>query len=455
MAKTLPAVLQLKAEEVDTPEKRGKYTVSVIGCGLRGILYAEAFAEAGFSVICADTDQSLIKRLSKGNMKLANHEETETKLKGYVRKGQLTATSDLKTAASKSDIIIITVSAKIDPKKNPDYSEVENVCKQIGATLPKGCLLVYGGVAGFGFVEGVVKEIIENTSGLKVREDFGLAYNPLQNPTGLGNRHIGDQELRVAATDNSSLNSACLIFETIAKKGVKRISDMKIAELTALFASAKRDANLALTNELAVFCENAGVDYIETLKLSNDYTCEMIYLPTIAEENERTEAYLLLDSAENSNSKLRVTSLARQVNEEMIKHAVNLIQSTLRSCGKTLRRARIALLGTAMRETAAAAFTEMLAAKGAKITLYDPEGAEAGEAGEHLVKKTLIETVEGADCIVILIEQDQFKHLNLKKLRALMRPPAALIDLAGVVEPSRAESEGFAYRGLGRGAMKK
>ena len=455
MAKTLPSILQLKAEEVDTPEKRGKYTVGVIGCGLRGILYTEAFAEAGFKVICADADQSLIKRLSKGNVKLANYEETETKLKGYVRKGQLTATSDLKTAASKSDIIILTVSAKIDPKKNPDYSEVKNVCKQIGAALPKGCLVVYGGVAGFGFVEGVVKETIENTSGLKVREDFCLAYNPLQNPTAPVNRHIGDRELRVAAVDKSSLNSACLVFETIAKKGVKRISDMKIAELTALFASARRDANLALTNELAVFCENAGVDYMETLKLVDNYGCEMIDLPTIVEGNNRNEAYLLLESAENSNSKLRVTSLARQVNEEMIKHAVNLTQNTLRSCGKTLRRARIALLGTAIPETAAEAFTEMLAAKGAKITSYDPEGAEAGETGAHSVKKTLNETVEGADCIIILIEQDQFKHLNFKKIRALMRPPVALIDLAGIIEPSKAEGEGFAYRGFGRGVWKK
>ena len=455
MAKELPSILHIKPDEVDTPEKRGKYTVSVIGCGLRGILYAEAFAEAGFKVVCADANQSIVKRISKGNVKLANREETETKIRGFVRKGQLTATSDLKAAVTSSDVVIVTVGAKIDAKKAPDYSEAENVSKQVGAALPKESLVVYGGVAGFGFVEEVVKETIENTSGLKVGEDFGFAYNLLQIPVVFGGGHIGDFELGVAATDKSSLNAACLVFGTIAKKGVKRISSVKMAELAALFASAKRDANLALANELAIFCENAGVDYKETSELADGDICAS-YAPTIAEEDNRNEAYLLLESAENLTSKLRVTALARQINEEMIKHATNLTQNALRSCGKALRRARIALLGTVAADTAAAAFVEMLSAKGAKITRYDPMGVEVEQAGViQSFRKTLNETAEGADCIVILTGQEQFKHLNLKKLRAVMRSPSALIDLAGVIEPSKAENEGFAYRGLGRGVWKK
>jgi hypothetical protein len=63
--------------------------------------------------------------------------------------------------------------------------------------------------------------------------------------------------------------------------------------------------------------------------------------------------------------------------------------------------------------------------------------------------------VEGTDCIVILEEQDQLKRLNLKKLRAVMKSPAAIIDLAGAIEPSKVEEVGFTYRGLGRGAWKK
>ena len=62
----MPTVLHSKSEEIDTKEKRGKYTVCVLGCEEKGVLYATAFAEAGFKVICTDADQTLVKFLSRG-----------------------------------------------------------------------------------------------------------------------------------------------------------------------------------------------------------------------------------------------------------------------------------------------------------------------------------------------------------------------------------------------------
>ena len=454
MATTLPAVLHLKTEEVDTPEKRVKYTVGIVGCGQEGSFYALAFAEAGFKVTCADEDQSVIKRLSKGNIRLGDR-QAEAKLKAFIRKEQINATSDLKTAVSGSDVIIITVTQKIDVNKSSNCSEVESACKQIGASLQKGSLIVYGGIAGLGFVGGTVKETLENTSGLKVGEDFGLAYNPDFNLFFQTALQLADKEVTVAANDKFSLSAAAIIFETLTKS-VRRIPNVRMMELAVLFAAAQRDLSVALANELAMFCESAGLDYGETVRLIEKDTCEGTAAPTISEETNRDEAYLLLENAENLNAKLRLPMLARQLNEDMARHAVNLTADALRSNGKTLRRARVALLGAADPGTGAAAFVTLLVAKGAKVSRYDPyiSGDEQPEI-KSLAKKTLNETLEGADCVVVLSAQEQLKRLNLKKLRAVMKFPAALIDLAGVVEPGKVEKEGFAYRGLGMGAWKK
>jgi UDP-N-acetyl-D-mannosaminuronic acid dehydrogenase len=283
-----------------------------------------------------------------------------------------------------------------------------------------------------------------------------LAYSPFFNFVCHSVTQIGDQELTVVANDKFSLNSAALIFETIAKKGVKRLSDIKVAEFAVLFAAAKRDSDVALANEFAILCENAGLDYVETLKLAENSACETCSTPTISEEDNRTESYLLLESAENLNTKLRLPLLARQVNEDMIRHSVGLTQDALRNGGRTLRRAKIALLGAMEPGTAAAAFAELLKAKGAKVSRYDAygSGSEPSEEDSSL-KKTLNEAVEGTDCIVILSALEQLKRLNLKKLRAVMKSPAALVDLAGVTEPTKVEHEGFTYRGLGWGAWKK
>ena len=449
----MPAVLHLKPEEIDTNEKRGKYTVCVVGCEEKGVFFAVAFAEAGFKVVCTDADQTLVKRLSKGKTLLSDR-EMESKLKSYLRRGQISVTSELKNAVSQSDIIVMTTTAKIDDKNHPDYSEVESVCKQVGTALSRGVLVIYAGIAGLGFTEGIVKEVLENTSGLKVGDDFGLVYNPVRFFEWQPLSSITAQELSVAALDGTSLGSAVTVLGVITRKSVKQISDVKTAEAALLFTIVKQDANLALANELAVFCENAGIDYFETLKLVDK--CETGFSPTVeADEGNRNEAYLLLESAETLNAKLRLPALARQLNEDMVRHAINLTKDALRSCGKTLRRARVAVLGTAAK-TSPTMFVKMLEKRGAKTGLYDPLLSKSEVANmARVFKRTLTEAVEGVDCIVILTEQDQFKRLNFKKLRAVMKMPAAIVDLTGMVDPKKVERNGLAFYGVGRGVGKK
>lgn len=445
----MPDALHLKPEEMDTTEKRGKYAVNIVGCGQRGIRYALEFLGVGFKVVGADADQSIIKRLSRGKILLADR-GLEARLKNSVRTGMLSFTSDVRSAVAQSDIIVITISAKIDAKKNADFSEIETACKQVGAGLRRGVLVVYVGVGSFGLIEGIIKEILENTSGLKAGEDFGLAYNPVLFFD--EDDSLNDEELIVAAGDKTSLDGASIILATLTRKGIKQILDFKTAELAALFAGARRDANVALSNEFAMLCENAGKDYFEILEITDVAFHGTDNAPTISEEHWRDEAYLLLENAENLNAKLRLTAVARQTNENMARYAANLVQDTLRSCGKTIRRARVALLGEIKPKASGDEFVRMLEAKGAKITRYD---SLQSRNDVSTTKRNLIEAVEGSDCIVILKPDREFKGLNLKKLKAVMRAPAAIIDLAGIMEPEEIRKEGFIYRGLGRGSEKK
>lgn len=208
-----------------------------------------------------------------------------------------------------------------------------------------------------------------------------------------------------------------------------------------------------MANELAVFCENANINYFEVLKLL-DLKKDPNFCPTILEEENKNEVYLLLDSAEILNTKLRLPALARQINEDMVKHSVNLTHDGLRGCGKTLRRGRVAVLGSANQTSATGAFVKMIEQKGAKVSVYDPT-ARKETLDSRAVKSSLNEAVEGADCIVILSVQEQFNHINLKKLKALMKTPSVIVDLVGKFDPWQVETEGFIYRGVGRGTGQK
>jgi UDP-N-acetyl-D-mannosaminuronic acid dehydrogenase len=454
------SILHVKPEDVDTAEKREKYTVSIIDCGQTGVLHACLFADAGFKVICVDADQAIVNLLAKGKTSFLRH-EIEPKLKTHVKTGHLSATSDIKNAVSQSDVIAIMVPVKIDEKKKVNYSGIENACKCVGSSLRRGSLVILMSPVGFGFIEGVVKEILENTSGFKVG-DFGLAYSPIPLANTQSLESLTNYERIIAAPEKSSLNSASIILEKITKKTVKKLANVKSAELATLFEITQRDVNVALANEFALFCEKAGIDYLEIYEFLNNGTHDVFFLPTLA-ESIRKEAHLLLEDAENLNMKFRIPTIAREINEEMIKHAVNLTKDALRECEKTLRRAKIALLGITQTpnmksspKTAAKELAAALEAKGAKISLHDPYFSE-NELTDmpYPFKKNLLEAVEGADCVIMLTEHDQFKHLDIKKLKVIMKKPAAIVDLEGIMESDKIEKEGFIYRGLGRGVWKK
>jgi nucleotide sugar dehydrogenase len=455
-------IMQAKPEEINTVEKRGKLDVSIIGCGQTGILQALLFAEAGFKVTCVDADQTIVSRIDKGRVPFLKL-EAGAKLKDHVKTGRLSATNDIKETVSQSDIIAITTPVKVSSKKKAEYSDLENTCRKIGSSLQRGSLIIVTSLTGIGITEGLIKETLENTSGLKVGTDFGLAYSPIQTLHTRTWEEAANHQRIVAATDRDSLKAASIILETLTKRGVRKTGNVKAAELAALLEVSQRDVNIALANETALLCEKVGVDYTEAQKIIGTDTDSLPPTSTLADDSFSDDPYLLLEDSESFNVKPRVVTAARDTNEEAVKHVANLVKDALRSCGKTLKRARIALLGASQTpnvqspiKRTAKKIIETLEARGAKISLYDPylPENEIAETPYHF-KKTLAEVVERADCIIIVTAHDQFKHVNLRKMKLTMKMPAAIVDLEGVTEPSKIEKEGFVYRGLGRGVWTK
>jgi nucleotide sugar dehydrogenase len=446
-------LIHAKPEDLNTTEKRGKYTVCIIGCGQAGILHALLFAETGFKVICFDSDQTAINSIAKGKA-LFSGDEIQTKLKNHVRVKHIVATNDIKEAVTEGNIIIVTIPEKVDSKRKVDHSTIENMCKRIGPNLQIGSLVIWAKPVGIGIVESTIKATLENSSGFTVGKDIGLAYSPF---------HSFAEKRIVAAVDKNTLNIASTILESTTEGELVKTGNMRAAEAVALFDIQQHDVTNALANELALFCEKTGVDFLEVNDLLKSSSANPLPVSTLSDSSEREEPYLLLADAENLNIKLRVAGAAREVNEQTGRHVASLVKEAMGSCGKTPRRARIALLGISQTpnmnsppKRIVKEIAQLLASRGARINLYDPYFSKDDLADTQFQpKKSLAEAVEGADCIIILTEHEQFKRLNLKKLKIMMKKSSSIIDLQGVIEPDKAEKEGFIYRGLGRGVWTK
>lgn len=458
MAKTL----ELRIKDVETPEKRGKYVISVVGCGRMGLPTACLFAEAGFKVIGVDINQRVVNTIKKGRAPFVEP-GLNTLIKKNVKEGCLEATTKVKEAASVSDIVIFVVDTPIDRKKKPDYSNIEKACKEAGMGMRPGSFIIFESTVGPGITDTLVKETLENASGLKAGTDFGLAYSPINATSGRVLKDIVNYPRVVGAVNEQSLKVACLVLGTVTKGEMIKVRDMRTAEAVKLFENVHRDVNLALANEFARFCEKAGIDFIEAQKAANAYPpCHLLF-PGIVSGHIPKDPYLLIEEAENTSAKLRMTTLARKINEEMLGHTLSLIRDALRKCGKTLRRARVSVFGVSYRPNVKEArgsrtrkLVAMLRKKGVKVLVYDPyfSDKELRKLG-YPTERTLTNTVKGADCLVIAVGHDKFKRLNLKRIKLLVKKPAAIVDMGHVINPAKAEDLGFVYRGAGRGVWKK
>ena len=455
-------MMKLAAEDIDTPEKREKYTVSVIGCGHAGLPTLCLFAEAGFKVIGVDPSQHIINLVKRAKSPFTEP-RVGALIKKYLKDRRLTVTADARNTVSASDIIIFMVPTPVDRRKRPDYSYVEKTCREVGMVLRSGSLIIFQSTVGPGVTETLVKETLENASGLKAGIDFGLAYCPVRYASGQTLEDTATYTRVVGAINQQSLKVACLVLGTITRGEIVKVRNIRTAEAVKLFEKVYLDVNFALANEFACFCEKTGIDFFEARDAANTQPQCYLQVPGIAGEHVSHDPYLLAEEAEEINVKLRTLILARKINEGMLVHTLHLARDALRSCGKTVRRAKISVLGVSSRpnvkeprDSLTKKLVSMLRKRGAPVQVYDPffSQKELLRMG-YPAKTTLTKTIEGADCIIIAVGHDQFRLLNLGRIKVFVRNPAAIVDMGRVVDPDKAEKEGFVYRGVGRGVWTK
>ncbi len=459
---TKSAAMTFEATDLDSPEKRTKYTVCVVGCGRIGLPTACLFAEAGFRVIGVDADPNVVSLLKKGKAPFVETGLSEL-VKKHVKSARFTATTDTKKAASDSDAIVFIVPTAVDEKKKPDYSYVEKACKDVGLGLRKGSIVIFASTVGPGITETLVKETLENASGLKTGIDFALANSPTRAAPGQILRDIASYPRVIGGINEQSFKVASLVLGTVVKGGIIKVRDLRTAETVKLFENVYRDVCLALANDFALLCEKMKIDYLEAQSAANTQPYSHLLRCGIVAGHIPKDPYLLLDEAENVNAKLSMLVLARKINDEMLGHTVQLVREALGKRQKPLRGAKVALLGVSYRAnikeprgTAVTKLVKMFTSKGATVRVFDPlySYKELKEMG-YLGGANLAKTIEGTDCLVVVVGHNRFKRLNLKRLKLLMTKTAALVDMGHVVEPEKAEKAGFVYRGLGRGVWTK
>lgn len=450
--------MAIDENDLKTPAKRRKITVSVVRCERAGLVTACLLADAGFKVFCVDSDQSIVNDLKRG-VSTFDEPGLEPLLKKNVKGKRLLAISEIEKTVPKSSVVLLFVPPRIDQKKRADYSDIEKACMDVGLNLRSGTLVILTSDLAPGVTETLVKDTLEMGSGLKAGPDFGLAYCSIQLTPGRGLRELVNYPRFLGAIDERSSDFTSAFLSTITKGEVVEVSDMRTAEAVRMFENVYRDVNVALANELAGFCEEAKIDFMEARSAVNSRVHCWLFAPQIVSDYVSDGSLLLTGEAESLRVKLRTATLARKTNDAFLNQIFYLVKDALRSCGRTIRRARILVLGASCRPNVKEArgsfvreLVEILRSKGMLVKVHDPllSYKELTELGYN-AERTLTKAVKGMDCLLIAVGHSRFRRLNLRRIKLLMRKPSAIVDISHVVDPSAAEENGFLYRGLGRG----
>jgi nucleotide sugar dehydrogenase len=330
--------------------KNGEFKIAIYGLGHVGAPLAAVWLRAGARVIGADNSKNVLTAARKGKTVIP-----EPKVNAAFRKGIDTGRFKLYDDPIKASedsyfkMICVPVLSQ-DQDLSADLSAVSEVATMIGRGLKKNDVVSLNPSVPPGTTEDVVIPIIEKQSRLKIKSDFSMIYNPERIYEGRAVEDIEENYPAIlSAVGPRSKEIAYTIYSQIFKKGVLLLDSIKTAEAEKLFEGVYRDVNIALANEMAKFCEAAGIDFWQARDAANSQPYCQIHKPGIGVGGACIPVYpqFILDVAKKINVLCEVTNISRSINDGMpaycVRQAIRLLKFS------ELPKSTITILGLAFR----------------------------------------------------------------------------------------------------------
>ena len=389
-------------------------SLTVIGLGYVGLPLAQEACKSGLEVVGFDTDQSVVSGLAAGVSHIDDIDSSD--LTEMVGSGFVATTEP--TCIRGSDVIVICVPTPLDADGSPDLSVVKAAARNISGHLQPGSLVVLESTTYPGTTEDTVRPLLEEGSGLTAGVDFNLAYSPERIDP--GNREWG---LRNTPKIVGGLTPVCTkravqFYGQIVDTVVPTVG-LREAEFAKLLENTYRHINIALINEMAVFCHELGIDLWASIDAAATKPFGFQAFrpgPGIGGHCIPIDPNYLSWVAKRVGYRLRFVELAQEVSERMPAYVARRTQDALNGLKKPMNGSHIVLAGVAykanvsdQRETPAKPLVVHLRGMGAEVSYIDPHVDSFVVEGKEVPR--IVDTgeaVRSADLVVMLQAHDEF-----------------------------------------------
>jgi UDPglucose 6-dehydrogenase len=436
--------------------------IAIIGTGYVGLVSGTCFSEFGINVTCIDKDADKISRLKKGDIPIYEP-GLEQLVKTNADAGRLTFSTDLKSAVEGADAVFIAVGT---PSRrgdgHADLSYVYAAAEEVAHAISGYTVIVTKSTVPVGTgreVERIIRKIRPDA-------EFDVASNPefLREGSAINDFMRPDRVVIGAETDRAQdvmrqLYRVLYLIETPIL-----FTSLETSELIKYAANTFLATKITFINEISDLCEKVGADIHDVSKgIGLDGRIGKKFLhpgPGYGGSCFPKDTLALVKTAQDYNSPLRIVEAVVDINE---KRKLAMAQRVIDACNGSLDGKTVAVLGLTfkpntddMRDSPSLAIVPALIEAGAHVRAYDPEGMEEAKKllPDAFYCDDAYSTTEGADVLVIITEWNEFRSLDLARVKGLMSAPV-LVDLRNIYSPNDVEKAGFDYHCIGRAVLRK
>lgn len=424
--------------------------LSVIGCGYVGLVSGVCFADAGHDVICIDNNPEKINSLQNNKVPIY-----EPGLEELLLKNSINFILNIGKEIENSDIILIAVGTPTSDSGEADLSQIFQCAEEIGNFINPGTLVIVKSTVPVGTCDEIEKIIQENST----HSDFTVVSNPefLREGNAISD-FVNPDRIVVGLKDNNKKDIILDLYSKIISKDKILFTTRRSSELIKYASNSMLAMRIIFINEIADLCEKIGADVTDIAKgMGLDQRIGPHFLepgPGFGGSCFPKDARALIESGKKFNAP---QSLLESVIEGNEKRKKNISKKVLEKLDTKVEK-EVGILGVTfkaetddIREAPSLIVIPDLIKEGLNLSVYDPEGiSEASKLIDNVAwKKSAYEVAENSNCIIILTDWQEFKDLDLEKLRNLMKRPL-IYDFRNIFDPDSMKKLGFEYFSIGR-----
>ncbi len=410
-------------DKINTRQAR----VAILGLGYVGLPLATVFADAGFSVIGIDLDKRKVESIQGGTSYIQDVTSEEVAL--HVSSGRLVATTDF-SVLGEVDAVSICVPTPLRKTGDPDLSFILDVTDTLAEFIHPGMVVVLESTTYPGTTREILLPKLTEANDLIVGENFFLAFSPERVDPGREDWTTINTPKVIGGITQACTEIASTWYDQ-ALQTVVPVSSSEVAEMTKLLENTFRMINVGLVNEMALMCRRLGIDVWEVVESAATKPFGFMKFtpgPGLGGHCIPIDPLYLSWKLRTLNYNARFIDLASEINTNMPRYVVGIIQDALNVYTKSLKGSQVLVLGAAykpniddLRESPALDVIGLLRQKGAVVTYHDPFISQIQHDDWKLDSVTeVIKEAQTADCVVIITDHEFYDYDELLDVSTLI-----------------------------------